>query len=156
YSAMANQFVRQPPFAVSAKNCVQYGPVIAATSSCLPSLGLTLENGFPAQLPSVVNNTFGVDKNYRIGYAQNWTLDVQKDLPGNLALDLQYIGVKGTKLDVAMAPNRLADGTPRIADVKSYLWETAQGNSIYHGGVIGLRRRLSKGIQVGGTYTYSH
>ena len=156
YSAMANQFVRQPPFAVSAKNCVQYGPVVAATTTCLPSLALTLEDGFPAQLPSVVNNTFGVDKNYRIGYAQNWTLDVQRDLPMNLALDLQYIGVKGTKLDVAMAPNRTADGTPRISDVKSYIWETSQGNSIYHGGVIGLRRRLSKGIQVGGSYTFSH
>src|SRR4029077_7771578 len=78
YSAMANNFVRQPPYALTAKNFVQYGPLTTgATTACLlPDSPLTLENGFPAQPPSAVNNTFGVDKNYKIGYAQNWNLDV--------------------------------------------------------------------------------
>ena len=36
YSAMANQFVRQPPFAATAKNCVQYAPAISgAANTCL-------------------------------------------------------------------------------------------------------------------------
>jgi hypothetical protein len=159
YSAMANQFVRQPPFALTEKNCVQYGPLIGgATTTCVPpgvNSALTIETGFPAASPSVVQNTYGVDKNYRVGYAQQWNLDVQRDLPGNIQMNLDYSGVKGTKLDVAEAPNRTSLGTARIPNVISYVWETSQGNSIYHGGVLQLRRRLSRGVQIGGTYTFS-
>ena len=159
YSAMANQFVRQPPFALTAKNCVQYGPLInGSTTTCVqPGAGsaLTIENGFPVLSPSVVQNTYGVDKNYRVGYAQTWNLDLQRDLPANIQMSLDYSGIKGTKLDVAEAPNRTSLGTARIPNVVSYVWETAAGNSIYHGGVLQLRRRMSKGIQIGGTYTFS-
>ncbi len=159
YSAMANQFVRQPPFALTTKNCVQYGPLISgATTTCVqPGLGsaLTLENGFPTLSPSVVQNTFGVDVNYRVGYAQTWNLDLQRDLPGNVQMSLDYTGTKGTKLDVAEAPNRTSLGTARIPNVISYVWETSQGNSIYNAGVLQLRRRLSRGIQIGGTYTFA-
>jgi trimeric autotransporter adhesin len=159
YSAMANQFVRQPPFAVAAKNCVQYGPLIdGATTTCvqpIPGAALTIENGFPVLSPSIVQNTFGVDVNYRVGYAQQWNVDLQRDMPANIQMNIDYTGIKGTKLDVAEAPNRTSLGTARIPNVISYVWETSQGDSIYHAGVLQLRRRLSKGIQIGGTYTYS-
>ena len=117
YSAMANQFVRQPPFALTAKNCVQYAPLInAATTTCVPPAAgsaLTIEDGFPVLSPSVVQNTYGVDKNYRVGYAQTWNLDLQRDLPANIQMSLDYTGIKGTRLDVAEAPNRTSLGTAR-------------------------------------------
>jgi hypothetical protein len=156
---MANQMVRQPPFALTAKNCVQYGPVLSgATSTCVQPGGgsaLTIENGFPAISPSVVQNTYGVDKNYRDGYAQQWNLDVQRDLPLNIQMNVDYTGTKGTALDVAEAPNRTSLGTARIPNVISYVWETSQGNSIFHSGILQVRRRFSRGMQVGGTYTYA-
>jgi hypothetical protein len=159
YSAMANQLVRQPPFAQTAKNCVQYGPVLAgATSSCVqPGAGsvLTIEDGFPTLSPSVVQNTYGVDKNYRVGYAQQWNFDVQRDLPLNIQMNADYTGTKGTRLDVATAPNRTTFGTARIPNVISYVWDTSQGNSIFNSGVLQLRRRFSRGMQVNGTYTYA-
>jgi hypothetical protein len=158
YSAMANQMVRQPPFAQTAKNCVQYGPVLAgATSSCVPpgaGSALTIEDGFPTIAPSVVQNTYGVDKNYRVGYAQQWNLDVQRDLPLNIQMNIDYTGTKGTRLDVAEAPNRTSLGTARIPNVISYVWETSQGNSIFHSGVLQVRRRFV-GMTVNGTYTYA-
>ena len=40
---------------------------------------LTLANGFIAALP---RNTFAIDPNFRVGYAQNWQASVQRDLPG--------------------------------------------------------------------------
>src|SRR5262249_42594520 len=96
YSAMANQLVRQPPFAISEKDCVQYAPLTdgIATTCVAKSSPLTLTDGFLFQ--STVNNTFGVDKNYRLGYAQNWNLDIQRDLPLNIQMSLDYTGVKGT------------------------------------------------------------
>jgi hypothetical protein len=146
YSAMANSFVRQPPFAVTQTN---------TTPGFTPSdARLTLENGFPTPPPSEVTNTFGVDPNYRVGYAHQWNLDVQRDLPLNIQMSLDYTGTKGTHLDVAQAPNRTLTGL-RIANVQSFTWETSSGNSIYHGGSVQLQRRFSRGISVGGSYTYS-
>ncbi|HEY2385006.1 MAG TPA: TonB-dependent receptor [Terriglobia bacterium] len=159
YSAMANQMVRQPPFAQTAKNCVQYGPLLSGgANTCVqPGAGsaLTIEDGFPALSPSVVQNTYGVDKNYRDGYAQQWNFDVQRDLPLNIQMNADYTGTKGTRLDVATAPNRTSLGTARIPNVISYVWDTSQGNSIFHSGVLQVRRRFSRGMQVNGTYTYA-
>jgi hypothetical protein len=45
------------------------------------------------------NTAIGVyDSNIRTGYVQNWNLSVQRQLPGNLTLDVRYVGSKGTKL----------------------------------------------------------
>lgn len=159
YSAMANQMVRQPPFAQTAKNCVQYGPLLGGgANTCVqPGAGsaLTIEDGFPTLSPSVVQNTYGVDKNYRVGYAQQWNVDIQRDLPLNIQFNVDYTGTKGTALDVAEAPNRTTQGTARIPSVISYVWETSQGNSIFHSGVFQMRRRFARGMQINGTYTYA-
>jgi hypothetical protein len=159
YSAMANQFVRQPPFAQTAKNCVQYAPVTTGSgTNCVPPNAesiLTIENGFPVPPPSLVQNTYGVDRDYRVGCAQQWNLDLQRDLRGNLQINMDYTGIKGTKLDVAAAPNRTSLGTARIPNVISYVWDTSQGNSIYNGGTLQIRRRMSGGVQIGGTYTFA-
>jgi uncharacterized membrane protein YgcG len=170
YSNMANSFARQPPFNQTTKNCVQYLTLAPGTvSPCAITNGpgvnlLSLENGFPSLIPTcsaapdgtcVIQNTYGVDPNYRIGYAQQWTLDLQHELPGNIAMDLNYIGVKGTKMDVMEAPNRTNLGTARVPSVISYTWLTSQGDSMYNGIVTGFRRRMTKGIQVGVNYTFS-
>jgi len=155
YTAMANQFVRQPPFAVTQSQCVQYGLSTAGTNCIIPtSSPLTLQDGFPPVATSTVTNNFAVDPNYVIGYAQQWTLDLQHDLPYNIQMVANYTGVKGTHLDVAQAPNRTETGL-RIADVQPFILDSSVGNSIYNGGSLQLNRRLVKGIQVGGTYTYS-
>ncbi len=47
--------------------------------------------------PAITPNTFAVDPNFRVGYAQNWQLSVQRDLPGSLQLTANYLGIKGTR-----------------------------------------------------------
>jgi hypothetical protein len=154
YTNMANQFVRQPPFAVTQTQCVQYGLLTTGTNCIIPpSSPLTLQDGFPPLSVAIANN-FAVDPNYVIGYAQQWNLDIQRDLPLNIQLSVDYTGVKGTHLDVAQAPNRTETGL-RIASVQPFIWDTSVGNSIYNGVAVQLNRRLTKGIQIGGTYTYS-
>src|SRR5204863_10107472 len=139
---------------VTQTQCVQYG-VIATGSNCtIPAAApLTLQNGFPP-LTTTVSNNFAVDPNYIIGYAQQWTVDLQRNLPLNIQMAASYIGVKGTHLDVAQAPNRTATGL-RIASVQPFVFDTSVGNSIYNGGQIQLNRRLVGGMQIGGTYTFS-
>jgi len=140
YAGIASQMANQPPFSIAQTN----------TNSAL----LTLQNGFPP-LAAVVSNNFGIDPNYKIGYAQQWNLDVQRDLRRlGMQINLDYTGTKGTRLDVIQAPNRTATGL-RIANVQPFNWETSEANSILHSGSIRMRRRLGRGISVGGTYQFS-
>ena len=41
-------------------------------------------------VPSGTLNTFAVDPNFRVGYAQNWNASVQQDLPGSLIVTATY------------------------------------------------------------------
>ncbi len=34
----------------------------------------------------------------RVGYTQQWNLNIQRELPGNMVLDIGYIGTKSTGL----------------------------------------------------------
>ena len=47
--------------------------------------------------PAITPNTFAVDPNFRVGYAQNWQVSVQRDLPGALVMTATYLGIKGTR-----------------------------------------------------------
>jgi trimeric autotransporter adhesin len=143
YGNLVQQLAFQPPFSVTQTNI---------NSAFQP---LTLQNGFPSPPPATVTNNFGVDRNYRLGYAQMWNLDVQREFrSANLTLNLDYTGTKGTRLDVIEAPNRTATSL-RIPGVQPFSWETSAANSTGHAATIRLRRRLQAGVQIGGSYTFS-
>jgi len=138
-------------------NLAQYGPIIqnfafqppfAITSTNISSLSnvLTFQNGFPATTGSVTNN-FAVDPNYRLGYVQIWNLDIQRQLPGGVVMNLDYNGSKGTRLDVERAIT--------ITGVQPFIYESSAGNSVYNSASIRLRKRLAHGIGISGSYTYS-
>lgn len=141
YSSFVQQLAFQPPFSNTSTNVTS------------PINLLTLQNGFPAS-PGQLTNNFGVDRDYRLGYVQTWNLDVQRELIPGLVLNVGYNGAKGTRLDMQRAPNRTPTGL-RIPGVQAFLWQSSDAASILHGGTIRLRKRMQRGISVGGSYTYS-
>jgi hypothetical protein len=134
YGTIIQNFAFQPPFAVTSTNVSSLATV------------LTLQNGFPATNGSVTNN-FAVDPNYRLGYVQIWNLDIQRQLPGSVVMNLDYNGSKGTRLDVERAIT--------ISGVQPFIYESSAGNSVYNSASIRLRRRMAHGIAISGSYTYS-
>ena len=143
YAGMAQNLAFQPPFAFTETN--------------LGSLAspLLLQNAFPALASTgAITNNYGVDRNYRLGYVQIWSLDVQRELTRSLLLNVTYNGSKGTHLDMLRAPNRGPDGL-LLAGVQAFLWESSDGDSILHSGTVRLRKRMSGGWSVGGSYTLS-
>ena len=134
YGNIIQNFAFQPPFAIT------------STNVSTPASFLTLQNGFPATNATVTNN-FAVDPNYRLGYVQVWNLDIQRQLPAGVVMNLDYNGSKGTRLDVERAIT--------IAGIQPFIYESSAGNSVFHSGSIRLRKRLAHGIGVSGTYTYS-
>ncbi len=117
---------------------------------------LTLALGFPS-CPSITSNTFAVDPDFRVGYAQVWNLSIQTDLPAALQLTATYTGIKGTHGVQEFLPNTYAPGAvnPCPTCPAGFVYETSGGNSMRQAGQIQLRRRLRGGLAASLLYTFS-
>ena len=121
-----------------------------------PACPLTLANGFNT-CPSVTPDTFAVDPNFRPGYAQNWNLSLQRDLPGSLLLTATYLGIKGTDGVQEFLPNTFPIGgtNPCSACPVGFAYLASGGNSTRQAGQIQLRRRLHNGLTATVQYVFS-
>jgi hypothetical protein len=117
---------------------------------------LTLADGF-TQCGTTTANTFAIDPNFRVGYAQTWQLSVQRDLPWAMQMTATYLGVKGTHGVQQFLPNSYPlGGIDPCPDCPSgFLYETSGGNSTRQSGQLQLRRRLRAGFAASLLYTYS-
>jgi hypothetical protein len=142
YQQLVPNLVNQPPFAQ------------AATLITSPAQVLTLQNGFPNVTPSVANNTYAVDPNYRVPYGQTWNLTLEDQIFRNVMLSVAYVGTKGTKLDLLLAPTYYLTNQAAL-EGKNFRYETDGAASIYNGLVVNLRRQFHNGLALSGNYTYS-
>ena len=117
---------------------------------------LTLADGFqPCSATSA--DTFALDPNFRVGYAQTWQLAVQRDLPGSMQITATYLGVKGTRGVQQFYPNTYPIGaaSPCPSCPVGFEYETSGGDSTRESGQVQLRRRLRDGFAATLLYTYS-
>jgi hypothetical protein len=144
YQGIAIQLAEQSPLAKSL--------TVQNSAACR----LSLANGF-VLCPGATAQTFGVDPNYRVGYAQTWNLKVQRDLPGSLQLLATYTGIKGTRGGQLFLPNTNPAGAanPCPSCPVGFEYLTSNGNSTREAGQIQLRRRLHSGFTAAVLYTYS-
>ena len=125
----------------------------------IPPLDLTL-----ADVPN--GSVIGVDPNYQPGYAQQFNLTVEHELPGSLLLKTSYVGNIGRHLDTAFNLNQAVPGSgavnnrrpffavrPTLADVT---WAVSDGTASYHALQFSATKRLSKGLSGLLSYTWGH
>src|SRR5206468_12553541 len=117
---------------------------------------LTLASGFNLS-PTITPNTFAIDPHFRVGYAQNWNVVVQRDLPGSLVMTATYLGIKGTREQQEFLPNTFPLGAvnPCLACPAGYAFLTSNGNSTRESANLQLRRRLHAGFTATLNYTYA-
>jgi hypothetical protein len=117
---------------------------------------LTLANGFIGS-PLITPNTFGIDPDFRVGFAQNWQLSIQRDLPASLQMTATYLGTKGTRGVQEFLPNTYPIGAvnPCPSCPSGFAYMTSNGNSTREAGQIQLRRRLHNGLTATLQYTFS-
>jgi hypothetical protein len=117
---------------------------------------LTLANGF-ANCASVTADTFGIDPDFRVGYAQTWQLAVQRDLPLALQMTASYLGVKGTHGVQQFLTNSYPIGAvnPCLDCPLGFVYRTSGGNSTRQSALLQLRRRLRNGFTASMQYTFS-
>ena len=123
YQTIANQMAQQSPLSKS---------LSVQNSAQTP---LTLANGFIGS-PNITPNTFAIDPNFRVGYAQNWQVSVQRDLPwpcngGHL------LGNQGHARATAVSAeyvSRRARSNPCPACPSGFAYLTSNGNSTRQAG----------------------
>ena len=132
---------------------------------------LFFSNAFTQQAASgSFNFAVSNDQNMTDSYIQQWNLNVQKKVIGDLVLDVGYVGSKGTDLIVTLGdmnrPIQLVD--PRTAGLPSInarrpnqdfpravTADKSIGNSIYHSLQVKAERRMAAGLTFLTAYTWS-
>jgi len=144
YLASAQQLAQQAPLSTSLN---------VQNSAACP---LTLANGF-MQCATTSADTYAVDPNFRVGYAQTWQLAVQRDLPFAMQMTATYLGVKGTRGVQEFLPNTYPIGAtnPCPSCPLGFEYRTSGGDSTRESGQLQLRRRLKAGLTASALYTYS-
>jgi hypothetical protein len=127
----------------------------------LPGLPLTVNNPFPNNFPVPLPDTaLAFQRDLRTAYMQHWNLNVQQELGKNRLLEIGYAGSKGTKLLTARDINQPRPSTlpfvPRpVQQFDDINLIESRGNSDYHSLQVRLQQRLTRGLALLSSYTYS-
>ena len=141
--------------------------VVSATNTTSTVNGIRLRNGFNLSLdPSAVNpatvRVRAVNPEAQNPSIDQWNLGIQRLLPADFVLTIDYVGTKGTHLSVLKNLNQQffnADGTgtgiipyPAFGPIE---YRDNGGNSSYNGVEFTVEKRFSKGLSLHGAYTFS-
>jgi hypothetical protein len=144
YLSAAESMAQQAPLSTS---------VSVANSADCP---LTLANGF-RDCAGTTADAFALDPNLRVGYAQDWQLSVQSDLPKALVLNVTYLGIKGAHGMQEFLPNTYPIGASSLCPScpVGFVYRTSSGNSTREAGQVQLRRRMRSGFTATINYTWA-
>jgi Carboxypeptidase regulatory-like domain/TonB dependent receptor len=125
----------------------------------------------PVPIESVLNNPLvglpgwsPYDINFRTPYFQQWNFGIQQLLTRNLVVEAQYLGSKGTKLYTNVfyntpdpSPASMPTSTQRspFPNLGNNALQGSQADSSYHALALRTEKRLSFGLMVMGSYTFS-
>ena len=126
--------------------------------------------GYPTNLPN--NVVLFTPREMRTGYIQNWQLSVQRELPGNMLLDVAYVGNHALKLllladynqarplttaelNLPAAQRPTLDARRPIAGFRSISATLPAAYSNYHALQVKFERRFSKGLYLLNSFTWS-
>lgn len=144
-------------YRTSAESMSQQAPLSTSLSvSNSANCPLTLANGF-RNCAGTTADTFAIDPNWRVGYAQAWQLSAQRDLPQAMVMTVTYSGIKGTHGMQEFLPNTYPIGATNPCPLcpVGFVYRTSNGNSTREAGEVQLRRRLRAGFTASVDYTFS-
>jgi outer membrane receptor protein involved in Fe transport len=102
---------------------------------------------------------FNIDRHFRIGYTDQYSLAVQRELPWQTLLEVAYVGSQGHllpyRIDVnnPVQPNGAPQPFPTLGQIPVV---RNMGDMNYHSGQLKVEKRFSKNLFFLGAYTYSH
>ncbi len=122
-----------------------------------PSLSNPFPNNFPFPYPATAT---AFQRNLGTPYYQQWNFGIQQELGKSRVLEVAYVGTKGTHLIDSRDINQPQPSTnpdfvrpnPAFADINII---ESGANSIYNSLQVRLQQRLSHGLSLLASYTYS-
>ena len=157
YSRMVTHLLHEPPFATASSLTTNPTQVLTLYN---PEEAVTSAGLVPVQSANTITNNYAADSNYRRPYAQSWNFLVEDEIFRNIILSVNYIGTKGSKLDLLLSPNSVSSSAAgvqqtSIPGVQQFLYETDGADSIYNGLQVTLRRQFHGGFSMSGLYSWS-
>ncbi len=144
--------VRNPPTAI--RQAIDANPSV-------PDLTLARSFGEPGGLLSIPRIQ-AIDPRLVSPYIMQWSLNVQRQLPGQLVMEVGYSGSGGHKISAYQILNTAPPAAGSVQDrrVPSPELGTVTPlaplvNSNYHSGRLRLEKRMSRGLQFISAYTWS-
>ena len=144
-----------PVFSPSQQYVTSPGQVPAATSE-----NVFAGSGIP-KLSSQFISLY-VEPHYLAPYFQQWSFGIQSQLSTDWAMDIAYIGTKGTKIgNLHLSGNQAEPGTTPLQSRRPYvdlgtsLYTTSDGSSSYNSFQFKLTKRLSHGLNLLTSYTFA-
>lgn len=109
--------------------------------------------------PMMLTRTI-VEENFRSPIADQFTLEIQRELTKNVIMRVGYVGTKGTRLFETVDGNPNTSTDPRVIrrvdPTRGVIRLRANsGSSIYHSLQVSVDHRLSHGFSLGAHYTWS-
>ncbi|HEV2176331.1 MAG TPA: carboxypeptidase-like regulatory domain-containing protein [Terriglobia bacterium] len=153
---------------------------VGQINKALPSLIPAIQSGqLPLASGALINNAFVLaaapvfpaispfQTDFQDSFIQEWSLDVQRQLPGSWLFDVGYVGTRGLRLPRGTDPNQftgnLAACTPTAgcphpfpAFPQDFVYTTSSGSSIYHALQVKAERHFTGGFAFLASYTYGH
>ncbi len=151
-TALQNAFVN-PPFAFQA--------VFNASAAAVPTLS-NPQAGTQRNNEALVPNLIALDPNFKTPRTHQYSIGVQRELPGRLALDVAYVGGQGRNLlqpvDINKTPPGTVAPTNNARPYRGYgtinMRQTTASSS-YNSLQVALLRRFDRGLQFTINYTLS-
>ncbi len=97
-----------------------------------------------------------VDPLFSDSYVQAWNLNIQREIVKDVVVEIGYFGNKGTHLRMQYNINQPVNGVRPYAGFSNINTNGSPGNSTYNAMWLSANKRLSLGLQLGATYTWSH
>jgi len=152
---VSNRPAANPPFSV----VVNY-----PSDQITPSI--TLQGGFPGDAIDPKNARFpsarAYPANFPLPYVQQWSFNVQRELPGKWVLEAGYVGSHGVKLQGGRDINQPLPGAGDVNSRRPFAGYGAivaiepYNRSKYNGLNLRAEHRFSEGFTVLGAYTWGH
>ncbi|HYL74551.1 MAG TPA: carboxypeptidase regulatory-like domain-containing protein [Bryobacteraceae bacterium] len=123
---------------------------------------INIANPFGGQAgAAAVPSAVWLESPFKNGYLQQWSLNVQRELPSAMAFTIGYVGSKGTHLDHQYNANLPQPSTLFVQANRPYpnfgnlTVDSASASSIYHALQTSIEKRFSQGLSFLVGYTYS-
>jgi len=150
----------------------QAGPFNQVATARTGLNGAFYAGGYSLLSPTTNSNSAFVEQHPHRNYVMTWNLNVQHQVSDNLGFILGYVGSRGLhqqfKVDDSdmTLPTLTSAGyvfpfsttgtlptlNPNFGDIRSLWWNSG---SSYHSLQLGVTKRMSKGVQFQGSYTWS-